>query len=115
HTPRRTMPIHDWDRVSAGTFHDFHTAWIAELRKTLNRGLLPDGYYAQAEQVAGETVPDVLTLQSQEGDEGEPDGGPTSTAHPDNVVALAEAPPQVRTTADAKEAITLATLQRHLA
>lgn len=23
------MPIHDWTRVSAGTFHDFHVAWIA--------------------------------------------------------------------------------------
>lgn len=21
------MPVHDWSRVSAGTFHDFHVAW----------------------------------------------------------------------------------------
>ena len=27
------MPIHDWTRVKAGTFHDFHLAWIAEMRK----------------------------------------------------------------------------------
>lgn len=23
------MPIHDWTRVEAGIFHDFHHAWIA--------------------------------------------------------------------------------------
>src|SRR5207247_6476085 len=57
------MPVHDWNRVTAGTFHDFHLAWIAELRRTLNGGLLPQGYYALAEQVAGEIIPDVLTLQ----------------------------------------------------
>jgi hypothetical protein len=108
------MPIHDWDRVSAGTFHAFHTAWIAGLQKSLNKGLLPGGYYALAEQVAGETIPDVLTLQSQEDGENLPDGESPSTAQPDNVVAVAQAPPRVRTTADAKEAITLAALQRHL-
>ncbi len=25
------MPIHDWSRVNAGTFHDFHTAWMTEI------------------------------------------------------------------------------------
>jgi hypothetical protein len=46
------MPIHDWTRVSDGTFHDFHIAWIAEIRNVLNGGLLPPGYYyAQAEQI----------------------------------------------------------------
>lgn len=35
------MPIHDWTRVTAGTWHDFHLAWIAELRNVLNGGLLP--------------------------------------------------------------------------
>jgi hypothetical protein len=54
--------MHDWTRVDDGTFHDFHTAWIAELRKLLNRGTLPKGYYALAEQQAGEVGPDVLTL-----------------------------------------------------
>ncbi len=58
------MPIHDWTRVSAGTWHDFHLAWIAEIRKVLNGGILPPTYYAQAEQVAGTMGPDVLTLQS---------------------------------------------------
>jgi hypothetical protein len=52
------MPVDDWRRVTAGTFHDFHVAWIAELRGVLNGGLLPRGYYALAEQVAGEIIPD---------------------------------------------------------
>jgi hypothetical protein len=45
------MPIHDWTRVSDGTFHGFHVAWIAEIRNVLNGGLLPPNYYAQAEQI----------------------------------------------------------------
>lgn len=46
------MPVHDWTRVEAGTFHDFHHAWIEELKRTLNRGVLPPDYYAMAEQRA---------------------------------------------------------------
>ncbi len=46
------MPIHDWTRVDAGIFHDFHTVWIGYLRTALNEGLLPEGYYALAEQHA---------------------------------------------------------------
>ena len=57
------MPIHDWRRVHAGTYHDFHTSWISELKKQLNKGLLPEGFYAMSEQTAGDTGPDVLTLQ----------------------------------------------------
>ena len=60
------MPIHDWTRVTAGTWHDFHLAWIAEIRNTLNGGLLPSCYYAQAEQIAGPLEPEVLTLQTPE-------------------------------------------------
>ena len=57
------MPVHDWARVSAGTFHDFHMSWNAELKKALNAGLLPAGYYAQVEQHAGGYIADILTLQ----------------------------------------------------
>jgi hypothetical protein len=57
------MPIHDWTRVPAGTFHDFHNAWLVEARNVLNAGVLPAGFYAQTEQVAGELNPDVLALQ----------------------------------------------------
>ncbi|MBY0231747.1 MAG: DUF4058 family protein [Gemmataceae bacterium] len=56
------MPIHDWSKVSDGTFHAFHLAWIAELQKALNRGLLPKGFYARAEQTVIGMGPDVLTL-----------------------------------------------------
>ena len=58
------MPIHDWTRVSDGTFHDLHVAWVAEIRTALNDGVLPPGYYAQAEQIAGPLGPDVLALQA---------------------------------------------------
>jgi hypothetical protein len=57
------MPVHDWTRVPAGTFHDFHTTWIPLLKDVLNERVLPSGYYAMAEQVAG-IIPDVLTLQA---------------------------------------------------
>jgi hypothetical protein len=82
------MPVHDWTRVNAGTFHHFHTCWVAELAKALNDGLLPADYYALAEQVAGGVVPDVLTLQAAvSGDDGpEPAGG----------LAVAVQPPKAR-------------------
>lgn len=43
------MPLHDWSRVESGIFHDFHTAWITEIRNRLNAGVLPGNYYALAE------------------------------------------------------------------
>jgi hypothetical protein len=82
------MPVHDWTRVSAGTFHHFHLEWIADLSRVLNNGLLPPHYYAMAEQIAGEFGPDVLTLQLP----------PTNTAiaeEPPGGVALSVAPPRV--------------------
>jgi hypothetical protein len=45
------MPIHDWTRVKAGIFHDFHHGWISEIKRTLHRGLLPPDHYALAEQL----------------------------------------------------------------
>jgi len=53
------MPVHDWTRVNAGIFHHFHQCWIDELQRALNRGLLPESYYALAEQYAGGFGPDV--------------------------------------------------------
>ena len=58
------MPVHDWTRVDAGTFHAFHTAWITHLSETLNSGVLPPEYYALPEQHAGSRIADVLTLHS---------------------------------------------------
>src|SRR5438270_5318916 len=54
------MPVHDWRRVEAGIFHDFHLSWIGEMRKVFNNGLLPEGYYALAEQHAGRAIADIL-------------------------------------------------------
>lgn len=59
------MPIHDWTRVEAGVFHDFHTVWIGAIRNVLNEGLLPSGYYALAGQHAGRYITDVLTLHAE--------------------------------------------------
>lgn len=53
------MPVHDWSRVEAGIFHSFHGAWIGELGKALNGGLLPPEYYALGEQNTGGVGPDV--------------------------------------------------------
>jgi hypothetical protein len=88
------MPIHDWTRVRAGIFHDFHTRWITRLMEVLNEGLLPPDYYALSEQVAGEVGPDVLTLQSRS-DEGNGNGGATARAA-GPVLTLPTVPPRVR-------------------
>lgn len=85
------MPVHDWTRVSAGTFHSFHLAWIAELRRALNAGILPDFLYAQAEQHAGDFVPDVLTLERLE-PATEP---PAATGEVSGGLALETAPPRL--------------------
>jgi hypothetical protein len=82
------MPVHDWTRVEAGTFHDFHTTWLVHLKERLNAGVLPDGYYAMTQQHAGGgrgLIADILTLDRR------PQGAPPS---PEAPVALA-APPRV--------------------
>ena len=56
------MPIHDWTRVRANRFHDFHQGWTIRIRDALNAGLLPAGYFALAEQITGGPEPDVVTL-----------------------------------------------------
>src|SRR5262245_9797812 len=63
------MPVHDWTRVKAGIFHDFHGEWLVQIKHALNGGVLPREYYALAEQIAGESTPDVLTLQRPIADE----------------------------------------------
>ena len=57
------MPIHEWARVSAGTFHDFHQGWTIEIRNKLNSGVLPDGYYAMADQRVSGPEPDIVALR----------------------------------------------------
>jgi hypothetical protein len=55
------MPVHDWTRVDAEIFHDFHIAWNLELHKNLNTGVLPEDYYALIEQHNGRPIADILT------------------------------------------------------
>ncbi len=95
------MPAHNWQRVRAGTFHAFHTAWIGELQKALNGGLLPKDYYVLAEQLAGEAGPDVLALHSPNGDT---DWSPESGS-PTGGLAIADAPPKVALRSEADESL----------
>lgn len=92
------MPIHDWTRVTAGTWHAFHLGWIAEIQSALNGGLLPEDYYAQAEQIAGPLGPDVLTLQASEAST--PDGGQPHSAG--GALAVATLPPRAPLIAEAE-------------
>ena len=77
------MPIHDWTRVSSGTFHDFHQGWTIEIRNTLNSGVLPDGYYAIADQRVSGPEPDIIALWLRRP---EPRGG----------LVVAETPPHIK-------------------
>src|SRR5437868_5093002 len=87
------MPVHDWTRVSDGTFHDFHYSWVLEIKRSLKRGLLPKGYYVMTEQFGGDLgAPNVLTLQST-------DPGPASESSLAGTATLTESPPAVRTRA----------------
>jgi hypothetical protein len=85
-----TMPEHAWTKVDAGVFHDFHTAWIIHLRDRLNDSLLPEGYYALAEQHAGRWIPDILTLHDS------PPGISSMVPTPSGGLAVADAPPRAR-------------------
>jgi hypothetical protein len=58
-----TMPVHDWSRVDANLFHDFHQTWTINICNALNGGLLPKGYSALVEQYATGLVPDVIALR----------------------------------------------------
>jgi hypothetical protein len=55
------MAVHDWTRVSAVIFHDLHVAWIVELSRALNCGVLPQDYYSLAEPASTEPLPEILT------------------------------------------------------
>jgi hypothetical protein len=96
------MPVHDWTRVKAGIFHDFHHDWITMLKRALNAGLLPAGYYALAEQVAGGLGPDVLTLDVTPPGPPRAQGNTQAPPAPPAGIALASAPPKVRFTAAAE-------------
>jgi hypothetical protein len=85
------MPVHDWSRVDAGIFHDFHNVWTGQMRSALNEGLLPPGYYALTEQHIGRSIADVLTLHASPSPNGPLPWLPTTGG-----TAVADAPPRVR-------------------
>lgn len=87
------MPVHDWSRVPAGIFHDFHNAWLTEIENALNAGLLPNDYFALAEQHTGPFIADVLTLRL---DSRERTGRRTRAVPQEEGLLLKEAPPQVQ-------------------
>jgi hypothetical protein len=82
------MAIHDWTRVDAGLFHDFHQDLTIELRRALNAGRLPPGYVALTDQQTAGPIQDVLTLNRRPTGprKGEPVGG----------LAVATVPPRAR-------------------
>jgi hypothetical protein len=105
------MPMHDWTRVSAGTFHSFHLGWLGELTRALNSGLLPEDYYALAEQRTAEFEPDLLALEYVEdssagGAERENNGGGT---------AIALSPPKAQLVGEVDEASLYALKRRTIA
>jgi hypothetical protein len=78
------MPMHDWTRVSSGTYHDFHEGWTIRLRDDLNQRVLPAGFYAMADQRVRGPEPDVATFTP---------GNGTPTA---GGLAVLDAPPKAR-------------------
>jgi hypothetical protein len=59
------MPIHDWTRVPAGTYHFFHQRWISAIADALNGSGLPEGYFAMSEVDANGPIPDMLAPKTQ--------------------------------------------------
>lgn len=88
------MPIHDWARIRAGTFHYFHQRWIQDIAEALNTGGLPAGYFAMSEQRTDGPEPDVLTLRGTQSPADPTSGG----------VAVDEAPPRTRVVSVATDA-----------
>jgi hypothetical protein len=82
------MPMHDWTRVKAGTYHNFHYRWIAAIMDRLNAGLLPPGFFAMAEQIIGQPETDVVTLQT-------PSQSKSPSGSPGTLVA-SSSPPKTR-------------------
>jgi hypothetical protein len=74
--------MHDWTRVKAGTYHNFHTLWLSAITNRLNAGLLPHDYFAMAEQIIGRPESEVVTLQRAQRSTPETDFGGATTAMP---------------------------------
>lgn len=50
------MPIHDWSRVDANLFHDFHQTWTVRIANALNDGRLPKEHSALIERSGDASV-----------------------------------------------------------
>ncbi len=96
------MPIHDWSRVPAGIFHDFHQDLIIQIKRDLNAGILPTGYYAMAEQFAGGLGPDVLGLHRPQAVANDAGNG-VDRPSPGRARGTLLAPPKVRIVAAAEQ------------
>lgn len=81
------MPMHNWSRVTAGTYHNFHYRWLAAIMDRLNGGVLPKDFIAMAEQILHGPEADVVTLHT----------GPGLADKGSNGAAVAVAPPQPQT------------------
>ncbi len=90
------MPIHDWTLVRAGVFHDFHQEWAVAIKRALNGGILPPGYYAMVEQASLDRFRDVLSFQVDRQPDRDASGGTSGNG---GVLTLAAAPPHVGITA----------------
>jgi len=90
------MPIHDWSRVTDGTFHSFHLLWMVEINNALNRGILPTGYYAMPEKSIAGVEPDILTFREMPTpiSSNHPSGNGSTSVVPGGVM-IADSPPQV--------------------
>ena len=95
------MPIHDWSRVPAGIFHDFHHALIEQTKRDLNAGMLPAGYYAMVQQFAGGLGPVVLGLHRPQPAANTPDNGGVRPSRGSASRGTLLAPPKVRIMAEA--------------
>jgi hypothetical protein len=71
------MPLHDWTRVPAGLFHDFHQSWSIRIKDSLNAGMLPRGISALVEQRAGPRESDVLAIERRDRRDSPPGGATT--------------------------------------
>lgn len=91
------MPIHDWTRVEAGIFHDFHHEWSSAIKHALNAGILPADFYALVEQKTGGPEPEVVTLGGRGGEShrGTTNGAARGTSRGGGI-SIAARPPRAR-------------------
>ena len=81
------MPVHNWKRVDAGLFHNFHQTWAVALSNALNAGVLPGDYFSLIEQNVRGPIPDALALKLATGDD---------DARPASGGAVATVPPKAK-------------------